>query len=507
MTESRPPNILLISSDQQHWSQLGCLNPEVKTPHLDKLADEGRLFHRAYCPNPTCTPTRASIITGMMPSAHGAWALGTKLREEIPTLGEYLQKSGYRTSLIGKAHFQPLKSTPEYPSLESYPIMQDLNFWKDFHGPFYGFEHVEITRPHTYEAHVGQHYAIWMEEKGLTNWRDHFLPPTGTSPTQHGAWTLPEEFHYNPWIAEKTNAQIDQHAGQNEPFFLWASFFDPHPPYLVPEPWASMYDPATLTVPDLVPGEHDRNPGHFGESQKDDPDFGKMALEEPHGATGHGCHGHRQTHEERARNLAIYHGMMSMTDHYIGKILDHLNEKGLAGNTLVVFTSDHGHFYGQHGLVAKGPFHYEDLIRVPLLARWPGQIRARTQSHAIQSLVDLPATFLAAAGSEVPVTMTGLDQLPEWTGRATAVRDHAIVENRHQPTAIHMKTLVTDRYKITVYWNQPYGELFDLETDPGELHNLWDEPEVGELKAGLIRKLVDGMMGNEPLWMPRITHA
>jgi arylsulfatase A-like enzyme len=502
-----PLNILLITTDQQHWSQLGCLNPEVSTPNLDRLAAEGVMFERAYCPNPTCTPSRASMITGMMPSAHGAWSLGTKLREEIPTVGDFLQRAGYATALIGKAHFQPLREAPGLTSLESYPILQDLDFWRNFHGPFYGFEHVELSRPHADEAHVGQHYAVWMEEKGLKDWRQHFQPPTGTTPAQYGAWSLPEEFHYNTWIAERTNARLDKYAASGQPFLLWASFFDPHPPYLVPEPWASLVDPSDVTVPAVVPGEHDRNPEHFRKTQEKHPDFGAMRFERPDGNLGHGCHTHLKSPEEKAQDLAIYHGMMAMTDHYIGKILDHLESLGLAENTLVVFTTDHGHFYGQHGLTAKGPFHYEDLIRVPMLARLPGVLPAGVRLNALQSLVDLPVTFLAAAGLEKPLSMTGCNQWPVWKGLETQARDHVVVENRHQPTSIHARTYVDADHKLTVYWNQPYGELFDLKSDPGEVNNLWNDPGAAELKSQLMRKLVDAMLGNEPLWMPRISGA
>ena len=170
-------NILLITSDQQHWDTLSCQGSEVNTPNLDRLAARGTLYQRAYCPNPTCTPTRASIITGKYPSQHGAYSLGTKLLESEHTVGEDFMAAGYRTAIVGKAHFQPLHGTDEFPSLEAYPILQDLDFWRSFDDPFYGFEHVELARNHTDEAHVGQHYAIWMEEKGLTNWKDYFRPP------------------------------------------------------------------------------------------------------------------------------------------------------------------------------------------------------------------------------------------------------------------------------------------------------------------------------------------
>jgi len=497
-------NILLITSDQQPWHTLGCMNPELQTPRLDQLAREGTLFNRAYCPNPTCTPTRASIITGKYPSQHGAWSLGTKLSETEHTVGEDFQAAGYKTSLIGKAHFQPLRGTEAFPSVESYPLMQDLDYWRNFHGPFYGFEHVELARNHTDEAHVGQHYAIWMEENGCKNWRDYFRPPSGNNRDQRRTWEIPEEFHYGTWISERSCALLDAYAEDEEPFFLWSSFFDPHPAYLVPKPWDTMYDPESLSVPSVVDGEHDANPPHFRLTQEENPDFsdwkdGEFAM--------HGFRSHLTDRDELAKDIAIYYGMVSLMDSQIGRILDKLESRGLAENTLVVFTSDHGHLYGQHGLTAKGPFHYEDLIRVPFLVRQPGRVPSGRRSDALQSLVDLAPSFLSWANMEVPREMTGLDQSEVWTGQSDLVRDHVTVENRHTEWTIHVKTYVEDRYKITVYHKRDYGEIFDLQDDPGELVNLWDRPDCQDLKARLIRRLLDAEMAKEPLWMPRIWGA
>jgi len=501
---TKRPNILLITSDQQHWNTLGCVNNEVKTPHLDRLTNEGTLFTRAYCPNPTCTPTRASIITGKYPSQHGAWSLGTKLSEEEHTVGEDFTKAGYRTALVGKAHFQPLHGTEEFPSLEAYPVLQDLDFWRDFNGPFYGFEHVELARNHTDEAHVGQHYALWMEEKGCKNWRDYFRPPTGNNNAQNRKWLIPEEYHYATWTAERTNALMEEYHQNGENFFLWASFFDPHPKYLVPEPWDTMYDPQEITVPSIVEGEHENNPPHFQLAQQRKPDFS------PWRESGKGLHGfrsHLHDRDELAKNIAIYYGMISLMDKYIGNILDKLDELGLADNTIVVFTTDHGHFIGQHGLIAKGAFHYEDMIKLPFIARYPGKIPAGRTCEALQTLVDLPTTFLSMAGVDIPRMMTGIDQSQVWMDQANRAREHIIVENRHEPTTIHVKTYVNDRYKITVYYNQSYGEIFDLQEDPGEINNLWDKPECADLKAELVTKLLFAEMGKEPLWMPRVAGA
>ncbi len=501
---TKHPNILLITSDQQHWNTLGLKNPEISTPNLDKLAKQGTLFNRAYCPNPTCTPTRASIITGMYPSQHGAWTLGTKLSEDVHTIGEDFQDAQYRTALVGKAHFQPLKSTEEFPSLEAYPALQDLDFWKDFEDDFYGFETVELARNHTDESHVGQHYALWMEEKGLTNWRDYFRQPTGAIKSQRHTWELPEEYHYDTWIAERSCALLEEYKDKDENFFLWSSFFDPHPSYLVPKPWDNMYDPAKLTVPEVVEGEHENNPPHHQLTQEENPDFSPWRSS---GQGNHGMSSHCHSHDKLAKDIAIYYGMISLMDKYIGKILDKLDELGLRDDTIVVFTTDHGHFYGHHGLTAKGPFHYEDMVKIPMIVRYPGQVHAGHESNALQTLVDLAPTFLSFCGIDIPNGMTGIDQSQTWLGKTAASRDHVMVENHHEHPTIHLKTYINERYKLTVYYNQTYGELWDLKDDPGEVNNLWDSPEHQELKKELLLKYAWAELGKEPMWMPRIAVA
>lgn len=508
------PNILLITSDQQHYNTLGVTNPEIKTPALDRMAREGTRYTRAYCPNPTCSPTRASLITGLYPSSHGCWAIGVKLPEDVPTVGDHLQAHGYASILIGKAHFQPLASTPGLPSIESQPIMRDLDFWRAFHGPWYGFDHVETGRMHANESHAGQHYALWLEEKGLTNWRDYFVDwPHRPDDKYAGpyymrdalAWDLPEELHHTHWIGERTIANMERCRAADQPFFLWASFFDPHPPYVVPEPWASMYDPARLTLPQHTPGEFDNMPPQYARALAEKPDWSD--YQEPGGQSLHGFHSHRHTAAEMRRSLAAYYGMTSLIDQEVGRILDYLDANGLSENTLVIYTTDHGHFLGHHGLIAKGAFHYEDLLRLPMIVRQPGTVPAGQVSDALQSLVDYPQTFLAAAGIEIPGNMQGVNQLTVWQGKAAAARDWALVENRHNPTTVHLRTLVTERYKITVYRNADYGELFDLATDPGELHNRWADADYAAIKSELLLQFVQAEIQREGTRMPRITHA
>src|SRR6266542_535339 len=509
---TRRPNILLITSDQQHFQTIGVTNPRIKTPALDRLCAEGTRFTRAYTPNPVCTPTRASMITGLYPSAHGAWTIGVKLPEDVPTVGAMLSAAGYATSLIGKAHFQPLASTPDSTSLEAQPTMRELDFWREFHGPWYGFDHVEINRNHADEAHAGQHYAIWMEEQGLKNWLDYFQPwpQDPDRKRREHSWDLPEEFHYSRFVADRSMAQIEQAQAEGRPFFTWASFADPHPPYLAPEPWASMYDPADMEPGRLVPGEHDRNPPHFRLTQEQRPDY--SPWRETYG--NHGFQSHLHTNEAIRKNIAVYYGMQSLLDHHVGRILNRLDDLGLAESTLIVYSTDHGHFLGQHGLIAKGAFHYEDMIRIPFLVRWPGRVPAGHVRETLQSTVDLSPTFLAAAGLPVPGAMQGYVQLTDWCGDQAlplaepvaqgvhvGPRRYALVENRHQPTRVHLRTYVDQRYKITVYRDQPYGELFDLQDDPQEIHNRWDEPSAASLKSHLLLQAPHLALDREPTRM------
>jgi arylsulfatase A-like enzyme len=430
-------------------------------------------------------------------------------------LGDDLRPAGYLSALIGKAHFQPLASAPGSESLECQPTLRDLDFWRGFHGPWYGFDYIETARMHSDESHVGQHYAIWLEEKGLKDWPSYFQPwpwdkRRGPPPRlyferDNRNWTLPADLHHTHWVGERSIALMDKCAGEDRPFFIWASFFDPHPPYLVSEPWASMYRPEEMVPGRHTPGEFDNMPPHFKLTQQPKPDF--SPWREPGGQGLHGFHSHLHDEAELRKDIACYYGMVSFIDAEIGRILARLGQLGLDDNTLVIFATDHGHFLGQHGLIAKGAFHYEDMLKVPLVVRWPGQVPAGRVSGALQSLLDLPSTFVRAAGLPVPGRMQGVDQLDVWRGRKESARRHVLVENRHNPTRVHLRTFVNARYKVTVYRDQPYGELFDLEEDPGELRNRWDDPAYAELKSRLLHEFVQAEIQREPTRMPRIAGA
>lgn len=501
------PNILLITSDQHHWMAMGYNDPKCKTPNLDRLASKGVIFDKAYTCNPVSTPSRASIITGRYPSQHGAYALGTKLPETELCIGDCLSECGYETALIGKAHFQPLGGTAEYPSAEAYPILQDFDFWKEFYGPFYGFDHVELARNHADEPHVGQHYAIWLQNQVGEKWRDWYRTPTGNAPKgQYGAWKMPEKYHTDAWIAERCIALLDQYKKGDKPFMLWGSFFDPHNPYLIPEPWASMYKPEDMDIPETVNDDISDMPLHYRVTREENPDKSIWAEGNPSYPV-HGIAQHRWTKEKLQQNKAIYYGMVSMMDHYIGKILDHLEENGQIDNTLIIFTTDHGAFIGHHGLVGKGVFDYEDAVKIPFIASYKGKMPQGVRSQALISLVDIAPTILGMAGKKIPRCMTGIDQTDVFMGNKKEIRNHVIVENRFQMTKFYVCTYIDKHYKLAFDMNSNEGELFDLKNDPNELINLWNDEKYKDIKTELLLKALQSRMKAEPVLMPRVAGA
>jgi arylsulfatase A-like enzyme len=264
-----------------------------------------------------------------------------------------------------------------------------------------------------------------------------------------------------------------------------------------------MYDPDDMEPGRMERGEHSCNAPHFRHAAEiDEPGWWERATG---GEPIHG--GWFQAHDEDRlrRDMACYYGMTSFMDREIGRILDALEASGRAENTLVVFTSDHGHFLGHHGLTAKAIHSYEDLVRVPFIARWPGRVSQGSRT-SLQSLVDLAPTVLSACGLPVPSRMTGKNQLPDWL-LGEPVRTDVVIENHHGAVRFHMRTFVTATHKITVYRDGTEGELFDLANDPGEVRNLWHDPSAADLKRDLLLAFLQANLRDEPMPMPRIAPA
>ncbi|MDG2167170.1 MAG: sulfatase-like hydrolase/transferase [Opitutales bacterium] len=482
-------NILLITSDQQRWDTLGRINSTISTPNLDRLADRGVLFERAYTVNPVCTPTRCSILTSEYPSRHGCFHVGTSLPEDYgPTVAHRFSDAGYNTSLIGKSHFQACKDPA---SIESAPKVHDLDHFDDWFGPYFGFDHSEMVIGHTSEPHAsGMHYGAWLRKQGIDlpqyfdiHHYDHF-----------GPWALPLECHGSAWVADRSIAAIDRAKEEDKPFFLWSSFQDPHNPYVTPEPWASMYEGSAMQDPIETP-ELDQLPDFYqslaaGDYYGDDPElqhkaWGDVKVRPELSATD-------------IRSLrAVYFGMVSLMDHHIGRILDRLEADGTIDDTLIVFASDHGDYLGDHGLWGKGLPTYESAQRVPFIVAHPQVSDPGKKSQALQSLVDIGTTCLDAAGLDPLEKGQGVSQSRSWIDPTEKVRDHCLLEFRPAQGPFKQQSFIESQFKLVVYETRDYGELYDLDADPSQSKNLYDDPEYEKVRQDLEEKYCKASQGND----------
>ena len=493
------PNILLITTDQQRADHLGlCGLCGVATPNLDRLGREGIHFSRAYCPSPICTPTRVSLLTGQYPSVHGAYSIGTSL-PEFPrnTLPQLLRDAGYRTGIVGKTHF--VARTDESRHMAGTEDEPNPDFFRDWSGPYLGFESVTVSSGHTINTNPAQHYRVFLEDADV-DWKPWF--PRNTPAYDHhacGPWNIPPEYHDTRWVGRNTEAFINGANTDSRPWFCWASFQDPHEPFVCPEPWFSSVDTATMqTFEGYRPGEFDdRHPVYQAAyERKLDP------WKEPHGVPS--VFGTPERTARKSAALQATLGMIAFLDAEVGHLLQALERTGQLDNTLVVFTSDHGEMHGHHGLWGKGLTAYEDCQRVPLLARGPEWIAPRPASDsALISLVDLPATFLSLANIELPNGIQGYDWSAFLRGETNPPRDAVLVECRPTRDSLYQQSLITRDHKLVVYHESSHGELYDLAADPNQYRNLWNESDSRHLRESLLLRLVRLHMEEEGMRVHR----
>lgn len=511
------PNFLIFVVDQMRADHMGCAgNPVIPTPNLDGLAASGVRFDRAYCNNPLCMPSRATLFTGLTPRGHGVRTNGIRLDERIPTMPGALAEAGYRTHSVGKLHLLPFQTPNDVDPATLDPARWPESYWaweqaglEAVPTPYFGLQSVEATVGHG--PGITGAYRRWLEanhpgEVGL--WE----PRAGT-PTPHraeAAWhnALPEELHYNTWVADRC---IDflQNWEAEQPFFCWCSFPDPHHPYCPPEPWASLVDPADVVLPTRREGELD-----------DLPPFYRRSFETAQQLSGRGAP--TQMSDDALREiLALTYGMIAHVDHHIGRVLGELERLGLRDDTVVAFLSDHGDMMGDHWMINKGPFHFDGLLRMPFIWSWPGHFPAGVTCEDLVSYLDFAPTILDLAGvpvpeGEVPGRVEATAQLPAWPGQSFAAQlqglpgrpqESVVAENDEDYLALRLRTLITRRYQLTAYPGEDYGELFDLEQDPGQLHNLWRDPAHAWVKQDLLVQLMERLVMTDNRLPRRLSHA
>ena len=515
---SARPNFLCICTDQQRADHLSCAgNPVVRTPNLDRIAAAGVRFERAYVSNPLCMPARATFFTGRTPRGHHVRSNGIPLAWGTPTMTEALRQAGYRTHAVGKLHLRPF-GTPkgvDPATLDPRDYPESFALWDSgrlgaLPSPYFGLDEVEFVGGHG--SRLWGHYRRWLDERRADGF-ELLQPRAGTKPASGAeqSWrsALPEELHHSRYVGDRAVAFLRNAALGDQPFFLWASFPDPHHPYCPPAPWSEMYDPASIPLPTRRAGELDDLPPHYRKVFEEGmPLSGRFAPT-------------RMRDGQLREILALTYGMVSLLDHHVGRILDALEATGLRDNTVVVFLSDHGDMMGDHWIINKGPFHFDGLLRVPYIWSWPGQFASGVTSSALASHLDFAPTLLDLAGVRIPEGQVPAE--PEtahmpcpWpgaslrrvlSGQQATVRDALVCENDEDYLGLRLRTLVTERQQLTVYSGQDYGELFDLEADPGQLHNLWACADHRALRDELHARLLHELLLTDPPLPRRLCHA
>ena len=426
-------NILYLLTDQLRFDALSCNGaPICKTPEIDKLARNGVNFDCAYTANALCTPARASILTGVYPHKHGqldnmgnfngVFDCQVLKKKGYP---EYLKEQGWKTGYIGKWHL-PECGNKDIWSFDEWETEEN-------------FEQYLIDK--------GIVYEMGKSEVQPLEW--------GENAPFYGKSVLGPEDHHDGWVAERTCRILDKFSMSKDPFVLCAAFHGPHFPYAVPEPYYSMY------CPDEVPRWE-----NFNEMFENKPIVQQKELMRWNTA--------QLTWKDWQKVIAAYWGYCSYIDSLVGKIMEHLDELKLTEDTMIVFSADHGDMLGSHRLFNKGFNMYEEDNHIPLIISCPGKEKGIRQ-EAFVSIVDIMPTFLDFAGCEIPEEVQGKSLKP--------LLDGGIPENWRTEIFCEFNgyesTLLTSRMVRTKKWKyvyNPFGddELYDMDSDPGELRNLAD---------------------------------
>jgi arylsulfatase A-like enzyme len=491
-------NVLFITSDQQRGDCYGFEGRKVRTPHLDALASGGTRFSACITPNLVCQPSRASILTGLLPYTHGVSDNGIDLDPKIGEAGfaGAFAKAGYRTGYIGKAHFATSHTfrptgTPEC-RLSDQP--------QDWTGPYMGFDYVELmVEGHNHWPPMkpprGQHYERWFHQGGrgeaLQKLYETQLPPLSTAmQTFHSG--LPVAFHNSTWIGDRTIQFLNEN--KDRKFCAWVSFPDPHHPFDAPEPWSRLHHPDDVDLPPERTLDLERRPWWHKQSLTGKPQIEERLRKIREEYSRIPVHNDRQLREL----IANYYGMISLIDHNVGRILLQLQDLKLAQDTLVVYSTDHGDWLGDHGLILKGPMAYEGLLRVGLIFSGPGIPKSKVIDDPV-STVDLPATFAEFCG--VSLKETHSKSLKKMIQKSET-RDFAYSEwdlrASRSGVDLDLRTVRTKRHKLTVDLRSGAGEIYDLRDDPHEMRNLFDDEKLKKELMDMVRSRPDDAVARLP---------
>jgi arylsulfatase A-like enzyme len=508
-------NILFITTDQQRFDSLGCNGGTIaRTPVADRLAATGVNYRRAHNQNVVCMPARSTMITGQYVRTHGVTANGVPLPVDAPSVAAYLHdQAGYRTALLGKAHFEP--------ALDLAGRWRENTMGREgYVGPWRGFERIELA------MHVplgGWHYSVWLQN----NHPDELNGFAPLMSARGGGDTGAPEVKYNPiardhyhtdWVAARTIAFLDSLAPDDN-WFIWMSFPDPHHPWDPPESEARRINWRDLDLPPGHPGSRDKIEQILRQKPRHWLDWyeGRFRNFEGSPMTFIPCD---MTHDHVREINAMVHVENELIDEACGRVLGRIAERGWESRTDIFFTTDHGELQGDFGLIYKGPYHVDALMHIPLIWR-PAPIAKAVPAQVTEPVgqLDLAPTFCQIAGVPVPGWMQG-KPLPLAPGSS---RERVITEwdSQFAETGMHLRSIYRDGYVCTAYeqstrgegfqlsmllraqgrdipapvivYDGTEGELYDLRDDPLQWRNLWNDAGYQKLKSDLIADLYDNL--------------
>jgi arylsulfatase len=473
--EPTKPNILFIMTDQHRWDCIGANgNDTIKTPNIDRLAADGANFTHFFVQAPVCVPSRASFFTGRYPHSHRNRVNYTPLDRGEVMMQNRLRKAGYETATVGKLHYYPPTTIEAqrtgFDAVELHDAVPSLDRFSDF---------IAWRKQHDPRASLG-HRSIAKDI------------PDGKNPFRQA---IDEKYTETTWTGERTRFHIRRLAAGEKPFFLFSSFWKPHSPFEVPQPFDAMYDDVEIPLPKQMTLDQ------------------IMQLPTPLRSLILRFRPSYNTDRDRLQWMyRSYYGAISHIDREVGLIMDELKAAGVADNTIVVFSSDHGDQLLEHGLMGKNCF-FESSVRVPFIIRFPKRVHPANYDALVES-VDLLPTLFELAGLPEPYSNQGRSLAPliSTDGSGYVPREAVFSENvipevisgnrktfefikgegvggtRH-PDA---KMVRTRRWKF-VYYPEGFAELYDLESDPNEMTNLASDPkhreQVYEMKDRLLHWL------------------
>lgn len=502
------PNILWFCTDQQRFDTIHALgNPHINTPNLDLLVAEGVAFTHAFCQSPICTPSRASFLTGRYPgNVRGCMNGNEEWGEGAPLVTHLLAEDGYDCGLSGKFHLAGAHGREEpRPEEDGYRVFH----WS--HDP-------QDRYP------SGHAYADWLSAQGYAL-RDLREDPA----------SIPSELHQTTWCTDRAIEFLSEKRRKG-PWLMSVNVFDPHAPFDPPQEYRDRYDSSKMPSPPFRQSDIETQtliPGDFQNESRPPQEFDAQDV------------------------IAAYYAMIELIDDNIGRLLNALEETGQRKSTVIIFTSDHGEMLGDHGLLLKGCRFYEGLVRVPLIISWPGHFPLQEEpvseenpedsgseeegedaaedsqsgeteeespfppagfvSDALVELIDIAPTLLEVAGLPVPLRMQGRSLLPILRGELPPDQHRDFVRceyyralnpdvpGRNQYEGSYATMYRDNRYKIVVYHGHEQGELYDLEKDPNEFENLWNDNDYAGLRFDLMRRNFDALAFSVDPGPPQVT--